>query len=176
MNGLSEAFIIVTLSAAVYLLLSSFVMKTFGKRDRVMEIQKEMNEMNKEHREALKGGDKERLARAEKNYGRMMPLLTESMMLQFRPLIVLLPILFIIPPFLRGQYPAFQIKLPIPLPVPFPLDAFINRFPNARDVFGAVGWFWIFVVFGGLLLQPLTNFISKLMGKDKKEERKEINK
>ncbi|MEW6329726.1 MAG: EMC3/TMCO1 family protein, partial [Candidatus Micrarchaeota archaeon] len=114
MNGLSESFIVITLSAGLYLLFSSFVMKTFGRRDRVMEIQKEMNEMNKEHREALKSGDKERLARAEKNYSRMMPLLTESMTLQFRPLIVLLPILFIVPPFLRAQYPEFQIKMPIP--------------------------------------------------------------
>ncbi|MEM3030721.1 MAG: hypothetical protein QXH27_03210, partial [Candidatus Micrarchaeia archaeon] len=60
------AFLLITVIAAAYVFFSSLMTTVYGNRARVKEIQERMNRINREHAAALKSGDKEALARAEK--------------------------------------------------------------------------------------------------------------
>ena len=90
-------FILLALLAFFYAAFSSFVSNTLGNRKRVSEIQNEMKKINKDHLDALKSGNKDDLAKAEKAQSERLPqLLKESMELQFKPLIPTLLIFFLV--------------------------------------------------------------------------------
>ncbi|VVB65440.1 Uncharacterised protein [Candidatus Gugararchaeum adminiculabundum] len=141
------AFCAVTLVAILYAIFSHFITLKLGNRQRVKEIQARVNQITKEVQEASKRGDSKT---AEKLQGEMSPLLMESMKHQFKPLLVIFPLLFILPGMLRSYFPFYSIKLGFALPV---FIQNFDRFPNWRDFFGPVGWFWVFVLFFSLFLQ-----------------------
>ncbi|MFH1470684.1 MAG: EMC3/TMCO1 family protein [Candidatus Micrarchaeota archaeon] len=149
-------FYSITLAAAIYALFAQFVQKRFGNPKRVKEIQKEMQEINKKYADALKSKDDSKLKKADIDQRRIPTLMMESMKYQFTPLIILLPVLFVLPTFLRGQFPVFEIETPFPVPL-FPLHFLqhfnFDGFPNFRTVFGTYGWFWVAVFFTGILAQ-----------------------
>ena len=69
--------------AVVYVVLSNFLQKKFGKSERLMEIQKELNAINKQVGEASKRKDN---AAVEELMKKQSPLLSELMSLQMRML------------------------------------------------------------------------------------------
>ncbi|MEW5902411.1 MAG: EMC3/TMCO1 family protein, partial [Acidobacteriota bacterium] len=152
----SVIFYAITLAGAIYALFAQFVQKKFGNPQRVKEIQKEMQEINKRYAEALKSKDDSKLKKADADQRRIPALMTESMKFQFIPLLVLLPVLFVLPNLLRGQFPVFEVELPFPVPL-FPLHFLqhfnFDGFPNFRTVFGSYGYFWVAVFFIGILAQ-----------------------
>jgi hypothetical protein len=77
-------------------------------------------------------------------------LLKESMMLNFKPLIVTLPAFFGITWLLRMVFPSFKITLGVYLPI---FIQNFDRFPNWRNEFGVTGWFVLSLLFAGLLMQ-----------------------
>ncbi|MEM2963572.1 MAG: EMC3/TMCO1 family protein [Candidatus Anstonellales archaeon] len=149
MTELQSPILIIFLSAFAYSLLSTYITRKFGNYKRIKEIQETFRAISKEINEASKSSDKNRLDEAIARQNAAMPLLWESMVLQIKPLIFLLPVLFIIPSLLRDNFPTFSIKLPFALPI---FIQNLENFPNWRDTFGPVGWFWLSVIFSALLV------------------------
>lgn len=156
------AFFAITLTALVYSALSTYATKTLGNRARVAQVQAEMNRINNMMSEAVKKNDEGKKKEAEKEQTRIPSLMKESMILQFKPLIVTLPIFFVASWLLKELFPYFTIKLAFSLPI---VIQNLDRFPNWRDTFGVVGWFILALIFSGLLMQFITGKIEAMRKK-----------
>lgn len=157
----STIFYAIAISAGIYVLFSKYVINRFGNRTRVKEIQKEMNEINKNYQEALKSKNDSRIKKAEKDQARIYPLLMESMKYQFLPLLILFPVIIVFSDILRNTFPTFAIILPVDLPI-----AIQNwqNFPNWRNLFGSYGFFWVAVVFISMLSELLIAAYKRVRG------------
>ncbi|HQT44904.1 MAG TPA: EMC3/TMCO1 family protein, partial [Candidatus Micrarchaeota archaeon] len=79
---------VVTLVAVVYAVISFVIQRKVGNYARIKEIQKLSNDVSKELSEASKSKDQARIDAAMKKQGDVMPLMSEMMMLQMKPLFV----------------------------------------------------------------------------------------
>jgi uncharacterized membrane protein (DUF106 family) len=158
------AFYVISAIGIMYAMISLAITKRFGNRERVKQIQNEMKEITNKQQAALKQNDTAELKRLEAENARIPALLKESMFLQFKPLIFLLPFLLVLPAVARMLYPDFIITLPFQLPV---FIQHFERFPNWRSEFGAVGWFWLAFLLASLLAQALVERLPKMVAKMK---------
>jgi uncharacterized membrane protein (DUF106 family) len=142
-----------------YAVLSLYVTKRFGNRERVKEIQKQINDVTKNYNEAAKRKDEGEMKRLEAEQGKMPGLLRESMVLQFKPLVILLPFLLLFPYIVRYLYPQYIITLPFDLPI---FIQHFESFPNWRAEFGAVGWFYLSFFIASMLLQILPGIRNRI--------------
>jgi len=163
MEDSTVAFFIITATAMIYSALSLYITRTLGNRKRVKEIQEEMNRISA----GLKKVDSTEARRkeAEKEQAKIPGLMTESMILQFKPLVVILPIFAVISYLVKTFFPYFQIKLGFSVPT-FPyywmlLRFNLDSFPNWRDEFGTFGWFILCLVFSGIFIQLITDAFEK---------------
>jgi uncharacterized membrane protein (DUF106 family) len=160
MFGFDDVFVIAACAFA-YAGASTLFMNKFGNKKRVMEIQKHFNGINKELGEAMKAKDDTKIQEVSKRQQESMPMMTELMLLQMRPLVIILPvIIFIITPTLRSTFTNFIITLPTKLPVPQGLGLAF------RDVFGPVGWFWICVILFGFVFMGAEKLYEKYAKKN----------
>ncbi|MCX6776641.1 MAG: EMC3/TMCO1 family protein [Candidatus Micrarchaeota archaeon] len=157
------AFFIITATAIIYSALSLYITRTLGNRKRVKEIQEEMNRISSGLKKA--DGTEAKRKEAEKEQGRIPGLMSESMILQFKPLVVILPIFAVVSYLVKTFFPYFQIKLGFSIPT-FPyywmlLRFNLDSFPNWRDEFGTFGWFILCLVFSGIFIQLITDAFEK---------------
>lgn len=153
------AFFAISLTAVVYSAISGHITKVWGNRTRVTQIQADMNRINNMMTEAVKRNDEKKKKEAEAEQARIPNLMKESMVLQFKPLIITLPIFFVASWFMRSAFPEFQMKLAVALPI---FIQNLDRFPNWRDTFGAIGWFILALIFSGLLFQFISGKIEQI--------------
>jgi len=147
MSDITSTLIIAAIGVSSSLLIA-FLMEKFGNRKRIKEIQDEINKVNKEMTEATKRKDDAKIAKLEKEADKLPGLMKESMILNFKGLIIAFPIILFIPWMVISIFPDFIITLPFNLPVPFRSANLIDW----RNTFGPQGWFWItFIVVGGIL-------------------------
>lgn len=164
MDNSMIAFIVITVSAVIYSAVSLHINKTVGNRKRVKEIQNEMNRISGMLRKTDYNNETSR-KQAEAEQERIPKLMTESMVLQFKPLLIILPIFAILSYFVRTTFPDFAIKLGFAIPT-FPyywllLRFNLDTFPNWRDQFGTFGWLLISVLISGLITQVVVDQIEK---------------
>jgi uncharacterized membrane protein (DUF106 family) len=152
------AFFMITLTAMIYSVLSLHITRTVGNRKRVNEIREEMNRISAELKKvdySTEAGRKE----ADDMQGKIPNLMSESMMLNFKPLIIVLPIYAIVSYVVKTLFPLFQITLGFSVPT-FPyyllllrFNTVMDAFPNWRNEFGTFGWFTLCILFSGILTQ-----------------------
>lgn len=151
------AFFAITLTALVYCAFSIHIARTWGNRKRVKEIQEEMNRISAKLRRIdynSEAGRKE----AEEEQKRIPALMNESMMLQFKPLVITLPLFLVMSYVLKTLFSNFVIKLPFALPI---FIQNLDRFPNWRDEFGPIGWFVLCLLFSSILMQIIIDKTGK---------------
>jgi len=151
MDEPTVAFFAITLTALVYTAFSIHITGVIGNRKRVKEIQEEMNRISAKLREIdynTEAGRKE----AEEEQRKIPALMNESMMLQFKPLLITLPLFLIMSYIVRTLFPNFVIKLAFALPI---FIQNLDRFPNWRDEFGPLGWFILCLLFSSILMQVI---------------------
>ncbi len=81
---------VVTLVAVAYAIISFVIQRKVGNYARIKEIQKLSSDVSKELSEASKSKDQARIDAAMKKQGDIMPLMSEMMMLQMKPLFVII--------------------------------------------------------------------------------------
>ncbi len=145
-----------------YAALSAFLVQKIGNPKRIKEIQSESTRLQKELDAALKAKDDSKIESVNKEYETFMPKMMEMFVLQMKPMIVIIPLLFILTPALRSWFANFTIKLPFMLPI---FIQNFDKFPNWRDTFGAVGWFWLCVIAAGLGISIIKSVYDKLSPK-----------
>ncbi|MBI4399862.1 DUF106 domain-containing protein [Candidatus Micrarchaeota archaeon] len=152
-------FGLISLAGILYSVFTIFVTEKIGNRARANEIQKEIKELNEKIKKLQNSKEKKGEEELNKTQEKIPKLLYESMMLQFKPLILTLPALFLLPPFLKSIFMDFTITLGFYLPI-F-LQNF-EHFPNWRNVFGTIGWFWIVFIFSSLIIQLISTVYKKI--------------
>ena len=156
------AFFAITITAVIYSFISIHINRTIGNRARVKKIQEEVNKINKKMQEMHKMSEKEK-AEFQKEQDKLPALLSESMVLQFKPLLIILPIFAILSYLIRTFFPYFNIQLGFSIPT-FPYYWLLFRFdnfPNWRNKFGSFGWFIVAVLVGSLVAQAIIQQIEK---------------
>jgi len=150
---------VIAAAALVYYTISSYILTKTGSKQRIKEIQDEMNRINNRAIEAAKPNASESVKKeAEDLQAKMPELLKESMIVQFKPIIFTLPVFFVLIWLLKFAFPYFVVVLPFKLPI-FIYN--IQNFPNWRDTFGVTGWFILVTFFGGLALQYIAGVFEK---------------
>ena len=152
------AFFAISITALVYTAASNIIMQRIGDRKRLKWIQDEVNRINKIALEAAKSDDEKKKKEADELQAKLPDLLKESMVLQFKPLLISLPLFIIVSWGLRQLFPSFEIKLAFAIPV---VVQNLERFPNWRDTFGVFGWFILTILFGGILMQFVVSTLEK---------------
>jgi len=158
------SFAAITLTALAYSSVSGYVMRVWGNRARAKEIQDEIKRITRLAQEATKSGDAKRQKEAEEQQGRVPDLMKESMILNFKPLVVTLPIFIAASWLMRTMFPNFKITLGVYLPI---FIQNLNNFPNWRNEFGVVGWFILAIFFGGMLMQFIVGKMDEWRRKSK---------
>ena len=122
-----------------------------------------MTETDKEIEQAIKANDKKKLEELSNKQQAIMPQMTGIMFMQFRPLIIILAVLFILVPLIRSVFAGFLVELPFKIPVfitnLFKFDLLFSNFNqwlNWRSEFGPYGWFWISVLIAGFVVLGAT--------------------
>lgn len=152
----SDTIIIVVLALA-YSVFSMVLQYTLGNRRRVQQIQKDMQEIQKEFQKAAKTGDEKELKRLDEKQKHMTGLMFESMKYQFKPMLVILPSFIILfggfgfSGILPIVYPTYSITLPIALHLTSSELLGLNVLHDS--VYGVRGFFLVVLFFGGIVLQ-----------------------
>jgi len=149
-----------------YSLLSTFIMQKLGDPKRVKAIQDESAQLSKEMSAAVKAKDERKIEDVNKRYEAYFPKMSELMILQMKPLIIIFPLLFLLAPIIRSTFTGFTIILPVYLPV---FIQNLDKFPNWRNTFGPYGWFWLCVLVGGLAISLLKGQWEKYQGQKKEK-------
>ena len=164
MEDPSIAFLLITVTAMIYSVISLHISRVVGNKKRVKEIQEEMNRISAGLKKADYSTEAKR-KEAEKEQEKIPGLMTESMVLQFKPLVVILPIFAVVSYLVKTFFPYFKITLGFSIPT-FPyywllLNFNLDVFPNWRNEFGTFGWFILCLVFSGIFIQLITDAFEK---------------
>jgi len=153
-EGFDGVYVIFAI-AALYYIGSQFVLNKLVDKEKIKKIQAESKRLQKEMSEATKANDEKRLSEISAEYEKFMHKMMEMSFMQLKPLIIIIPALMILTPFLTHNFKGFEIILPFPLPViydGFPklfsldINGFLSGFPYWRNLFGPRGWFWVSVI------------------------------
>jgi uncharacterized membrane protein (DUF106 family) len=129
-------------------------------RKRLIEIQNQINQHNKEYFQAIKEKDEKRIKELEEKMKEFPKLMSEMLIINLKSTFLLLPIIIAVPYAIKIAFPNFTITLPIELPV-----VKFNKFSfEMRNTFGSYGWFWISFIISGLLrlaYSKAKNYIKK---------------
>ncbi|MFH1306446.1 MAG: EMC3/TMCO1 family protein [Candidatus Micrarchaeota archaeon] len=159
--GIDTVYIVAAIGV-VYSLASRFLMNKLVDRNKAKEMQKEMKALQKELSEASKSGNSKRVEEVNRKYEKFMPKMLTTQFSQMKPLIIIIPALAIIMPILKDTFVGFEITLPFSLPI---FIQNFENFPNWRDTFGPVGWFWITVILAGIGIYLITTIYTKVKQK-----------
>ncbi|MBI5226342.1 DUF106 domain-containing protein [Candidatus Micrarchaeota archaeon] len=149
--------ILLTILALAYSVLSLVLQYTLGNRRRVQQIQKDMQDLQKEFQKAAQSGDEKEIKRLEEKQKHMTGLMLESMKYQFKPMLVILPSFLIMfggfgfEGILFSLFPGFNITLPIALHLDGSELLGLNVLHNSH--YGVRGFFLVILFFSGILLQ-----------------------
>jgi len=157
-----QVYIILTIAIG-YIALYEIASKLLVNKEKIKEINQRSKQLQQELSKATKEKNEKRLEEISKEYGKLMPQVMHATLMQLAPLIIVLPILSIILTYLKNNFTNFIIKLPFSLPI---FIQNFNNFPNWRDTFGPVGWFWLSVIGISLIISFVRFAINKLKEKD----------
>jgi uncharacterized membrane protein (DUF106 family) len=163
--------VLIFLAGAAYALFSSFIINKVGNPRRIKEIQAESARLNKKMQEAAKSKNQAMIESVNKEYEKFMPQIWEMMILQMKPMIIVLPVLLILGPALQAIFHDFIIILPFKIPI---FLQHLDRFPNWRDTFGAYGWFYISIFIAGISLSIIKGAWNKYFAKKQQDAKKEF--
>jgi uncharacterized membrane protein (DUF106 family) len=159
--------------ALVYFGAYQFMLSKLVDKKRIKHIQDESKRLQKELSVATKQKDEKRLLEINKEYEAFLPKMMEMSFMQLKPLIIIIPALAILTPFLYDNFRGFEIVFPFHLPVfvqsfhflfSFDFAGFFADFPHWRDTFGPVGWFWICVFVVSISLSLIRGAYNKIKG------------
>ncbi|MEM3361871.1 MAG: EMC3/TMCO1 family protein [Candidatus Anstonellaceae archaeon] len=157
--------ITIFLIAFFYYLLYSLVVKFLVDKEKIKQINQKSKDLQLQISQASKEKDEKKLEELSKEYEKLIPELFSISFMQLKPLIPLIPILIFLSSWLKQTYNNFVIKLPFSLPI---FIQNLDRFPNWRDTFGPIGWFWLSVIFISLFISIAKYFINNFKNLNEK--------
>lgn len=147
---------LVALAAAFF---SYYANKKFGKRDKMKELQKKVNDFQKELKKAYDEKNEARIKELREREPEMLKAMQEMMLLPFRSMIIIAPVYLIL---LAIVLPALFPKYVITLPFSLPGGVAFWEASTWRNWFGARGFFiWSAIFFGIVVIELLWTRVEK---------------
>ncbi len=149
--------LLLVLFAIGFSLVTFYIQKTLGQRDKVKQIQKQVNAYQKELLEAQKNKDEAKTKELMKKDVEMMKLMQDMMLLPLKAMLVILPLFWISYAIvLPTLFPDFFLKLSFNLPRPIWIGL------EWRDYLGVRGAFIYTAFVVGLILEfVVSKFLEK---------------
>lgn len=151
---------ILFVAAVAYVAATVFLNKKIGSRDRLKQLQREINSYQKELKDAAAKNDEKKLKQLSLREKEFTGYMMEMMWLPWKSLIFILPLFFLLigtngflginyEGILKSWYPDFTIVLPFGLHLP---EIFSLRVLSP-SVYGPRGFFIVCAVFAGILIE-----------------------
>jgi uncharacterized membrane protein (DUF106 family) len=129
------------------------VNRRFGKRSRLKEIQRIVNDYQKDLKHATERKDEKRIKELQARESEMLSLTQEMLVLPFRSMVVVIPLFFGALWVVQGLAPGYSSTLPFSLPVPD-----LGRFSlDWRSTFGSRGTFILWSIVFGLAIESIVS-------------------
>lgn len=150
------AIMLIALAAAFF---SYYANKKFGKREKVKELQKKVNDYQKELKKAYDEKNEARIKELKEREPEMLKAMQEMMLLPFRSMIIIAPLyLILLAIVLPALFPKYVVTLPFSLPSWYT----IWEASSWRNWFGARGFFiWSAIFFGIIMIELFWTRVEK---------------
>ncbi|MCL5011472.1 MAG: EMC3/TMCO1 family protein [Candidatus Marsarchaeota archaeon] len=129
----------------------SFFINSKLERKKARSIQKEVQAFQKKLMDATKKNDEAELKKLEAEQKQMMGKMQEMLLLPFKPLIVILPIFFIVIALIESYFAGFLIQLPIALH----LNEIFSLHILQSSIYGPRGFFILTAAVVALILEMI---------------------
>ena len=139
-------WLIIFIVALITSILISKILELAG-RKRLVEIQNQINQYNKEYMQAIKEKNDKKVKEIEEKMKDVPKLMLEMLTINLKSTLFVLPIIILVPYAIKNIFPYFTITFPFAIPV----VKFNNFSFEMRNVFGSYGWFWISFIICGIL-------------------------
>ncbi|HLC47446.1 MAG TPA: EMC3/TMCO1 family protein [Candidatus Norongarragalinales archaeon] len=147
------AWALIFLSAVAFSVLTSYISRKTGIRQKTDHIQKSMKEYQKEYNEALKKDDKKRIEELKAREPEVMKMMNEMMFLPFKNMIFVIPLFIGVMWVLGIYFNGFLIELPIALHLNGNELLGLNIFHSSQ--YGSRGFFILSSVVAGLVIEQV---------------------
>lgn len=144
----------------LFSLVSFYINYKWGNRQKVKQIQKEVQTYQKAMAQAVKDKNDAKVKELQNCDREMMGKMQEMMLLPLKTMIIILPLFFIVITLIDMTYKGFVIQLPFGLHISELLSLKILE----ASLYGPRGYFIVVSIFVNLLLELI---YSKTIGKDK---------
>ncbi len=142
---------IIFLSAAFFSVITSFISRKTGIKQKTDSIQKAMKDYQKEMNEAVKRDDKKRLEELKAREPEVMKMMNEMMFLPFKNMIFVIPLFLIFMEVVNGTFRGFLVDLPIALHLNGNELLGLNIFKSS--VYGPRGFFILSSIVSGMVIE-----------------------
>lgn len=167
-----DAWLVIFLASLVYVIISLFLNRMLGARQRLKQLQKLVNDYQKQVSEATKANDEKKLKELSLRDKEMMGYTKEMFVLPLKSMVIIIPVFFILigtsgflginfQGIIPGAYPDFVITLPIALH----LSEVFSLQILASSIYGPRGFFVVAAIFWGLLVEAVASQVEKRLEK-----------
>ncbi len=167
-----DASIVIALASLVYVIVSLFLNRMLGARQRLKQLQKLVNDYQKQVTDATKNKDERKLKELSLREKEMMGYTKEMFILPLKSMVIIIPVFFILigtsgflginfNGLIPDAYPDFRITLPIALH----LNEVFSLKILANSVYGPRGYFVVIAIFWGLIVELIASQIEKRLEK-----------
>ncbi|MFN3910108.1 MAG: EMC3/TMCO1 family protein [Candidatus Anstonellaceae archaeon] len=154
-----EPAFIILIIAFFYFFFYEILVRLLVDKEKIKAINQRSKELQQQISQATKEKNQQKLEELSKEYDKFLPELFSLSLIQLKPLIFVIPLIIILSGWLKSTFPSFVIKLPFSLPI---FIQNFDRFPNWRDTFGPIGWFWLSVIGVSLSVMLIRKILNKL--------------
>ncbi|MBI5635350.1 DUF106 domain-containing protein [Candidatus Micrarchaeota archaeon] len=167
-----DAWTVIFFVSLAYVIVSLFLNRMLGARQRLKQLQKLVNDYQKQVTEATKAKDERKLKELSLREKEMMGYTKEMFILPLKSMVVIIPVFFILigtsgflginfNGLIPGAYPDFRTTLPIALH----LNEVFSLKILANSVYGSRGFFVVAAIFWGLIVEAVASQVEKRLEK-----------
>lgn len=154
----ADSVVEIAIWSILFSLLSFFINYKWGNRQKVKDIQKEVQDYQKAMAAAVKEKNDPKIKELQSKDREMMEKMQEMMLLPLKTMIIILPLFLIVITLVSSTYHGFLIKLPFGLHISEVLSLKILE----PSLYGARGFFIVISIFANLILELIySNTIGK---------------
>lgn len=156
----ADATVEIAVWAVLFSILSFYINYRWGNREKVKQIQKEVQTYQKKMADAVKSKDDKKVQELQNQDREMMEKMQQMMLMPLKTMIIILPLFLIVITIIASTYPGFVIQLPVGLHIEEILSLKILQ----SSLYGPRGYFIVVSIVANLILEVI---YSQTIGKDK---------
>jgi uncharacterized membrane protein (DUF106 family) len=150
---------VIFMSAVIFSLLTAFISRKTGVKQKTDHIQKAMKEYQNEMNKAVKENNQKKIDELKVREPEVMKMMQEMMWLPFKNMIFVLPLFFVAMWLIQNQFPHFIQNLPIALHLNG--NELLGLNVLKTSYYGPRGFFILSSIVSGLVIEQLWTRLTK---------------